>query len=147
MIVLTLGIYAPFYEMKREKFLLANSFAGNRHFDFDGDGGELMGHYLLSIFLALPTLGFSLLWYHVYKQRYIWNHTTFGKARFECLITFGGMLKVDLINLPSGPFHAGLRLSLGPGAVHQLSHPKPGPEGQRGPADPQTKGPKGERHG
>ena len=99
LVILTLGLYAPFYEMRREKFLISNTYVGDRHFEFDGEGNDLFGYYLLSLLLALPTLSFSLIWYNVVKQRYVWNHTLLDKARFNCTITFGGYLGVDLLNL------------------------------------------------
>lgn len=99
LIALTLGLYTPYYEMTREKFLISNTYVGNKHFDFDGDPKELFGNYVAALLLALPTLGVSLFWYHVVRLRYVWNHTTFGKARFHCTITFEGLMKIVLGNL------------------------------------------------
>jgi uncharacterized membrane protein YjgN (DUF898 family) len=80
--------------MTREDFLVSNSCIGHKRFGFDGKGRDLFGFYLASLLLAAPTLALSLFWYHVVKQRFIWNHTTFDKARFDCTITFGGLLGV-----------------------------------------------------
>lgn len=52
--VLTAGIYYPFFENARRKFLVAHSYFGNRHFTYDGTGGGLFQIYA-------KTLGFTLL--------------------------------------------------------------------------------------
>jgi uncharacterized membrane protein YjgN (DUF898 family) len=52
--VLTAGIYFPFFENTRRKFLVAHSYFGNRHFTYDGTGGGLLRIYA-------KTLGFTLL--------------------------------------------------------------------------------------
>lgn len=96
--VLTLGFYTPYYDARRDKFLISNSYVGNRHFDYDGNGDDLIGSYVAAFFLALPTLGLSGLWYHVKKMRYVWDHTTFGGARFKSTISFGDYLALMIVN-------------------------------------------------
>jgi uncharacterized membrane protein YjgN (DUF898 family) len=96
--LLTLGLYSPYYQARRDKFLISNSYVGNRNFDYDGNGDDLFGSYFLSLVLAMPTLFFSVFWYQVKKTRYMWDHTCFGDARFECTITFGEMFWLYLGN-------------------------------------------------
>jgi uncharacterized membrane protein YjgN (DUF898 family) len=52
--LLTAGIYYPFFENARRKFLVANSYFGNRHFTYTGTGGGLLRIYA-------KALGFTLV--------------------------------------------------------------------------------------
>jgi uncharacterized membrane protein YjgN (DUF898 family) len=97
-LILTLGFYMPYFDMRRQTFLIENSYYGNAKFGFDGKGKDLLGSYVLALFLALPTLLLSLVWYSYKKTRYTWNHTSFGAARFQSTITFGGIIGLYLVN-------------------------------------------------
>ncbi len=97
-LVITLGLYTPYYNMRSAAFLWKNSRFGNRSFGFDGEGKDLFWNFFLSRVLAIPTLGLALVWYYVIKTRYMWNHTTFEAARFKSTITFGGILKLYIVN-------------------------------------------------
>lgn len=96
--LVTLSLYTPFYDARRDKFLISNSYIGNTPFNYDGNGEDLFPSYLLALFLALPTLGFSLVWYHVKKTCYQWDHTTLDGARFSCTQTFGGYFGLLFVN-------------------------------------------------
>lgn len=95
---ITLSLYTPYYDARRDKFLISNSYIGNQKFDYDGDGADLFSNYFIALILALPTLFISLFWYHVIKTRYVWNHTTLGEGRFNCTITFGGQFAISFVN-------------------------------------------------
>ena len=97
-LILTLGFYMPYFDMRRQAFLVENSYYGNEKFGFDGKGKDLLGSYVLALFLALPTLLLSLVWYSCKKTRYTWNHSSFGAARFQSTITFGGIIGLYLVN-------------------------------------------------
>ncbi len=97
--LITLSLYSPYYNAKRDKFLISHSFVGNRNFDYDGKGEDLFWSYLICLVLVVPTLGFSWIWYFVKRMCYVWDHTTFGEARFASTVTFGGMVGVSLTNL------------------------------------------------
>ncbi len=96
--MVTLGLYSPYYAAQRDKFLISNTYVGNRNLDYDGEGKDLFRLFIPSYLLAIFTLGISFIWYQIKKTRYMWNHTTFGDARFECTITVGGMLSLYLGN-------------------------------------------------
>jgi uncharacterized membrane protein YjgN (DUF898 family) len=96
--ILTLGLYSPYYDAQRDKFLVSNTYVGNRKLDYDGEGEDLFKLFIPCYLLFIFTLGISILWYEIKKQRYLWNHTTFGDARFECTITVGGMLSLYFVN-------------------------------------------------
>jgi uncharacterized membrane protein YjgN (DUF898 family) len=95
---ITLGLYSPYYDVRRENFLINNTFVGNQNFDFDGKGEDLFKFFLKAWLLFIPTLGISFFWYHVKRSIYVWDHTTLGGTRFQCYMTFGGYVKVGFIN-------------------------------------------------
>jgi len=96
--IITLGLYTPFYDARRDRFLISNTNVGNRRFNYDGQGADLFSNFFVAWILAFPTLYISLFWYHVVKTRYMWNHTTLDGARFNSTITFGGMFSLYFIN-------------------------------------------------
>jgi uncharacterized membrane protein YjgN (DUF898 family) len=97
--IFTLGLYSPYYDARRDRFLVDQSYVGNQNFLYDGRGEDLFKPFLAAWLLTLPTLGLSLLWYHVQHTRYLWNHTLLCGGRFNCTITFGGLLWVEIVNV------------------------------------------------
>ena len=142
---LSLGLYYPYFSVKKQAFLITHSFFGSEPFKFSGEGASLFRSYLkiyaaaaaaagLAAFFAysaaqtLPTAAmantaeeamavstllaviasviigfvvFRLLWfpYAVAEQRYFWEHTAIGHARFSLPITTWPYLKLKLVNL------------------------------------------------
>jgi uncharacterized membrane protein YjgN (DUF898 family) len=97
-LILTLGFYMPYFDMRRQTFLIEKAYYGNERFSFDGQGRDLLGSFVLALILAFPTLFISLVWYSYKKTRYTWNHTSFGAAQFRSTITFGGVIGLYLVN-------------------------------------------------
>jgi uncharacterized membrane protein YjgN (DUF898 family) len=58
--ILTLGFYMPYFEMRRQTFLIERGYYGNEKFGFDGKGKDLLSNFVLAVILALPTLFISL---------------------------------------------------------------------------------------
>ncbi len=81
---LTFGLYYPVLLVKRQAFMISNSYFGSERFDFAGRGRDLFWVYVQAVLLTLPTLGLSWVWYIARKRRYFWDHTSFGAARFSC---------------------------------------------------------------
>ncbi|MEK7837009.1 MAG: DUF898 family protein [candidate division NC10 bacterium] len=79
--------------------MTANSWFGNRRFDFDGAGRALFGPFLLTLLLTPFTLGLIWFWYLARKRRYFWGHTWFGAARFRSTVTGGSLLRLMAGNL------------------------------------------------
>jgi uncharacterized membrane protein YjgN (DUF898 family) len=96
--VITLGFYRPIFETQLRGFLTSNSYLGNRKFEFDGQGRDLLWPYTLAMLLFLPTLGLYTFWYLARKQRYLWAHTRFGTARFHSAVRGGRLLLFFLGN-------------------------------------------------
>lgn len=97
--ILTLGLYSPYYDVRKTAFFFENTYYGNKRFGFHGRGSDLLGKYIIALLLALPTLSLSLLWYSMEKTRYLWNHTSFQGSSFQSAITFSGVLWLMLSSL------------------------------------------------
>ncbi len=95
----TLGIAYPIWQNWRQQFLITRSYFGNRQFDYDGNGKDLLWSFVLNILLSLPTIGLCWVWYWAKLQRYYWEHTRFGGRNFSSTVTGGGLLGLLLGNL------------------------------------------------
>ncbi len=107
-LVITLGFYRPYFDMRTADYLWKHTRFGDREFGFDGKGADLILQFILTTLLAIPTLGLTLVWYKVLKTRYLWEHTTFGEARFKSSITFGGLFEVYVVNFLTVVFTLGI---------------------------------------
>lgn len=96
---LTLGLYLPYYQTNLRRFLASYSRFGTASFKFDGDGGALLGRYILTLLLTLPTLGLIWLWYLAFQRRYYWERTSLAGARFHCTVTGAGLFGLYAVNL------------------------------------------------
>ncbi|MBI4001440.1 MAG: DUF898 family protein [Nitrospira defluvii] len=122
--VLTLGTYYPYFQTQRQAFLNSHTYFGNQRFHFTGHGSGLMVPFVVTLFMTYAvlilcglTMAFQLtnagltlflipfilgpawIWLLGQKQRYFWNHTTFGLARFSSGITWQKLLTLYLGNL------------------------------------------------
>jgi len=107
-LVITLGLYMPYFNMRSAEFLWRNTRFGDKDFGFDGKGYDLILQFFFSRLLAIPSLGLMLIWYQVVKTKYTWEHTTFGDARFKSDITFGGLFEVYVVNFLTVVFTLGI---------------------------------------
>ncbi len=96
--VLSLGFYYPFWQNRRQSFMIADSYFGNHQFAFDGRGRDLFGSFILHMALTIPTFFLCWLWYWAKVQRYYAEHTSFQAARFRSTVTGGGVLALWLGN-------------------------------------------------
>jgi uncharacterized membrane protein YjgN (DUF898 family) len=139
----TVGLYYPFFQAQKHRFMVANSHFGSRRFGFDGRGQDLLVIYLLGmlaaaggviaaslvagalaaalaaaagaagwdarvgplpVYVVLPlalflvTLSCVWAWFSARRQRYLWNHTRFGDARFHSTVTGRALLRLGLVN-------------------------------------------------
>ncbi len=51
------------------------------------------------ILMVVPFVIGNWFWFQATKQRYMWNHTTFGPARFHATMTGKGLFELKLTNL------------------------------------------------
>lgn len=96
--VLTLGFYYPFWQNRRQSFMVADSYFGNGKFAFHGRGRDLFWSFALHALLSLPTFFLCWLWYWARVQRYYAEHTSFQTARFRSTVSGGGLLALWLGN-------------------------------------------------
>jgi uncharacterized membrane protein YjgN (DUF898 family) len=141
--LLTLGLYYPFFEAQRYRFMTVNAYFGSRRFGFDGRSQDLFVLYLLGVLIGgvtlvvtsvvlfaiatllaaasgplfgdsrlgafpaylvplplfLLTLGAVWAWFSAKKQRYLWDHSVFGDARFRSTVTGRALFRLRLVNL------------------------------------------------
>lgn len=90
--LVSLGFYYPFWQNRRQAFMVGDSYFGNQKFAFDGRGRDLAGSFVLHMILSLPTLFLCWIWYWARVQRYYAAHTSFQAARFHSTVTGGGVL-------------------------------------------------------
>ena len=94
----SLGFYYPFWQNRRQTFMVADSYFGNQKFAFDGRGHDLFLSFVLHLLLSLPTFFLCWIWYWARVQRYYAEHTSFQTARFRSTVTGGGVIALWLGN-------------------------------------------------
>lgn len=95
--ILSLGILIPYSDIKKYEYIVSNTWFGNINASFEGMPGELVRVHIVTLLLAIPTLGISRLWYHAALLRHRAAHTKIGHIGFRNLTT--GM---DLLRLIGG---------------------------------------------
>lgn len=99
LMILTLGLYWPFFKVATERFWRENSYFGDRQIKFTGQGRDLFGSYLLAVVLTVLTLGFYLYWFQAHVKRYLWSHTGFARGTFRFSATGGQFFVLKFTNL------------------------------------------------
>ncbi len=84
LMLISLGFASPWLMVKEQKYLAERVSFGDRHFSFDGRGGDLLWSWLL-VYL---TLGLGYPWFLVRRFRYIVNQTSLGEAHFGSTVRF-----------------------------------------------------------
>ena len=87
LIMVTLGIYSPWFQMNTQKFWSGNSYFGDQSFKFTGQGDEIFKQFIINMILLFPTLGLYSIWYKAYVARYTWSHTHFAGGTFRFTAT------------------------------------------------------------
>jgi uncharacterized membrane protein YjgN (DUF898 family) len=83
LVLLTLGLYWPYFKMEKERFWRQNSWFGNVQMLFSGKGKDFLKKLIVALFLTPITLGFYLFWFSADLSRYIWSHTHIGGGTFH----------------------------------------------------------------
>lgn len=120
---LSLGTYYPYFQTRRQAFLNSHTYFGNQRFQFIGHGSGLVVPFAVTLFITYLVLGFCAvtfalglanavlallliplilgpfwIWLLGKKQKYFWDHTTFGRARFRSNITWQRLFTLYLGN-------------------------------------------------
>jgi len=99
LIILTLGIYYPFFLTNIRKFQITYTYFGNSNFAFDGRGNDIVGKFIVALILSILTLGIYWFWFEAWRHNYYWSHTYFRNARFKADITGGSLFSLKVGNL------------------------------------------------
>ena len=108
LMLFTFTLYSPYYRNDLRRFFTVHSHFGSLPFEYDGRGFDLFRKYALNLLLTIPTLGLCWFWYWAMRDRYYWEHTIVGGARFRSTVTGGGMLGLAVKSLLLILFTAGL---------------------------------------
>ena len=57
----------------------------------------MLGPYLLTLLLLLPSCGLSWFYYKAQRERYSWAHTHFAGADFACTLTAPALARLTLL--------------------------------------------------
>jgi uncharacterized membrane protein YjgN (DUF898 family) len=88
--ILTLGLWAPFFDTARRRYMLEHTRFGDARLECDIHGRDLFTFHLVSWVLLPPTLGASRFWYKALAERYYWSRTQLVyqehgiRTQFEC---------------------------------------------------------------
>lgn len=93
---LSMGMYTPFMQVAMRRYMVTNTRYGDLIFGFDGDANALVGPYIVSSVLYLPTFTLSRFWYKATRDKHLWLHTLIGKNRFICTVTPYGLFKLSV---------------------------------------------------
>jgi len=89
---LSLGIYYPYFFVRRYAFLVSHTSLGTQPFTFDGHGRRLA-------LLLLPLiLGPLWTWFLARKHNFLWDHTLIVSSRFHSTVTWQRLLTLYLGN-------------------------------------------------
>jgi uncharacterized membrane protein YjgN (DUF898 family) len=98
LILVTLGVYYPWFAVRRHRFMVSNAYFGSEPFRFDGEGRDLLGAYARLVLFGPLTVGAYWFWFQARRHRYLWRHTTILTMRFDTAVTGGALLRLRLAN-------------------------------------------------
>ena len=96
--MITLGWFTPFQNVKLANYLYNNTYVGDRHFRFEGDGRDLLKAFAINWILFIPTLGISWFWYRAAELRYFAAHTRYEDLSFESRVRGGPLAWLTISN-------------------------------------------------
>jgi uncharacterized membrane protein YjgN (DUF898 family) len=105
---ITFGIYGAWFMVKLNKYFLENTaiLSGGQQVGslaFNGEGGELLGTFIVGILLTYVTLGIYSFWFQVKLWKYMAQKTTAtlegGNYGFDFVGTGGENFKINIVGL------------------------------------------------
>ena len=79
---ITIFLAYPAYRKSRQRHLINETYFGDEKFVFQSEGKSIVGLWLVSWLLFIPTLGFSYVWYRVREFNNFANRVHLGANRF-----------------------------------------------------------------
>jgi uncharacterized membrane protein YjgN (DUF898 family) len=93
LLIITLGFYAPFFQVKLRKCLLSNLRFGGVRLQFTGEGSDFFGIVIKGSLLTMLTLGIYSFWFTAERFNFIWGNIDVEqgtkRARFNATMTGG----------------------------------------------------------
>jgi uncharacterized membrane protein YjgN (DUF898 family) len=97
--IITLGIAIPYSDIKLQQYRLNHTHFGSAKVQFNGNGSRLMSVHIVTLLLAIFTLGLSRFWYKAALMRHVYESTTINTVSFNGSITGPNMLGLVAGNL------------------------------------------------
>ena len=95
----TLGLFWPFMSVRLAEYKLNNTWFGDRHLRFEGEGRDLFRSFFFAWLLFIPTLGLSAFWFRAASLRYFASHTRYENLRFSSEVRGGPLAWLIVSNL------------------------------------------------
>ncbi len=95
----TIGIAIPYSDIIIQQYKADHTYFGSSKVKFNGNARKLLGIHLVTLLLAIPTLGLSRLWYRAALARHICESTTINNISFRGSHTGANMLGLLAGNL------------------------------------------------
>lgn len=103
LIIITFGIYSPWFEIKLRNYILNHIRFGDAEFNSDAVGTDYFLLMLKGYFLTIVTLGIYMFWWQKELFEYFVNHTSIHKddkcIEMTSIATGGGFFKLMIVNL------------------------------------------------
>ena len=75
LIAITLGLGPPWAVCMKEKWMAEHTIIDGKQVTFDGNGGQLFGHYIKWFLLTIITLGIYSFWLSIKMKQWVVSHT------------------------------------------------------------------------
>lgn len=75
LIAITLGLGTPWAVCMKEKWMAEHTIIDGKQVTFDGNGGQLFGHYIKWFLLTIITLGIYSFWLSIKMKQWVVSHT------------------------------------------------------------------------
>lgn len=75
LIAITLGLGTPWAVCIKEKWMAEHTIIDGKQVTFDGNGGQLFGHYIKWFLLTIITLGIYSFWLSIKMKQWVVSHT------------------------------------------------------------------------
>lgn len=99
LLIVTMGLYWPWFFNKYNSFLTNNSHYGNESFRFEANPKELFRIMIKGYLLSILTFGIYSFWFEAELHRFIVNHTSFQGKQLQSELTGGKLFKVTILSL------------------------------------------------
>ncbi len=94
--IISLGILIPTSALKKESLLINNMSYGSLKFTMNYPTHHLNKVNIVTLLLAIPTLTFSRIWYHVALRKFIYENIQLQDIRFRFTMTPGCQILLDI---------------------------------------------------